>query len=492
MSLRQYFYDKVWKLDEQVKSKVVLPDPSTTGVITSSTNRAESLVEGLSAQQLRKIALKEPLIMKAIKKKSMDTFRNWFEIKPLDSDGKLSQRAKDLINDFDKRTNIKSKFNVAGIASYIYGTSFIERTFLESDRNKSYTKPPKNVKPLNLVLLNSENIQKMDKMKDGGSQLYYVYKEQGKDDVYIHPDRLLVVAIDRLPYSNFGNSVINSASNILKSKMNSDLTSGEILNWFGRGIITMMIRDMNDEQKKKALEYFKSHPDFYVFDQDYQMDVKNPTRIDPRPFYDYFYVNIAAALVIPQHILTGVEMGNVTGSEVAVSDYYHDVENIQQMIFTPLLEKVYKNLFESNGIKWKYYIDWNPIFVDELSEAKILQTRTYSAKEAKIAGIIDVPEARKILNDGVVSLDVFKELKIKKDVVPPTSDPNIQPQPAMKQPTIRQSVDPLNVVQREMIIKARELGEKELVEQEKRLEEAKERFKNENKKQSRSRTKKLA
>jgi len=53
-----------------------------------------------------------------------------------------------------------------------------------------------------------------------------------------------------------------------------------------------------------------------------RFDVKNPTHIDPSPFYDYFYTNIAAVIDMPKHMLIGGEMGNVTGSEVGTSAYY--------------------------------------------------------------------------------------------------------------------------------------------------------------------------
>jgi hypothetical protein len=80
--------------------------------------------------------------------------------------------------------------------------------------------------------------------------------------------------------------------------------------------------------------------------------------------------------------------------------------------------------------------------------------------------ILDQSEARAILRDGYVDLDIHK--KIQPVVNPkPISDPNIEPQP-VKKPE-KQEFKQLTPMQRKMIEREHELGERELQEQEYRI-----------------------
>lgn len=429
-------------------------------------------VEGLSLEMCRRVALKEPLVLKAIHKKNKDTFRNWFTIKNIDG-SKVAPRVENIIRKFEKDSNIKNVFYKGGVCANIYGTGFVEPIYSEK---KSIDKPPSNkARPVGLKVINSECINQKEVKDNSDGIIYWIYKNpKTGDQKYIHPERIIDIAIDSLPFSPFGISKIDVLANIMQSKMNADIAAGETLAWFSTGVLDMTIQDMNDDQEKKMLQLFKEHPHYYVHDQDYALDVKNPTRIDPKPFYDYFYTNIAAALEMPTHILVG-ESKNITGVEVGISDYYHDIENIQKVIFEPIIEKLYGQLLKSYGYKWNYVIEWNPIFVDEQTEGKILQVRSYSAQTCKNSGIISIPEARKILNDGVVDLDVDKVPKQETPQMPQfpgkPSNPNIEPQPAVKKPTVKNIfISPLPDVSKRMIEECarreRELGEKILKEQE--------------------------
>ena len=460
-SIKQVLYNAIWKMDEQ---------PKKNSYVASGNFGGTPNLDGLDLKTLRQIALMEPLVLKAIRKKTRDTFRQWLIIKSLDENKEVPKKILNLIADFDRRTLFKEKLHDSALSSYIYGTGFIERTFVN---NNNISSPlDKREEPLNFNVIDSENISKKDtnpKTKD--STLYWIYKKRGGEDKYLHPDRIIDVSINKLPFSPFGISVINTLNKILTSKLNIDEASGQILTWFGHGILSMKINGMNVEQQKKMEENFAKHPDYYVYDEDYELDVKNPTRIDPKPFYDYLYVNIAAALEMPTHILTGQELGDVTGSEVGVMDYYHDIENIQKLTFTPIVEKIYRNLLESHGYKWNYSIIWNPLYADELSEAKTLQIRSYSATESKNSGIISIEEARKMLNDGMIKLNPSEIPKQEEKEEPIIDKPNIAPQPVVKER--KMTITPLTEIQREMIQKEKLRGEIEIIEQEKRIKAAK-------------------
>ena len=434
----------------------------------------------LSVQQLRRVAISEPLLYKAIVKKNLDTFRNWFEIKPLNDNDQLPSRIADIIYDFDERTNIRHILPQSGICANIYGTGFIERTF-EGERDpKLDSRPNMSHKPLGLILHNPENITTVkQKPRSKDKTWYWVYKDAKNPsvEILIHPDRLQPTIIDSLPFSRFGISKVNICKNILNSKMDADVSSGETLNWFGSGMYDLTINDMQEDQYNAAEKNLKTHPDYLIHDQDYSLDVKNPTRIDPAPFYDYFYTNIAATMVMPTHMLTGVQMGNVTGSETGFSDYIHDIENIQNVIFTPLIVKIYKQLLKSHGYTWKYKIKWNPSFIDELSEARILQTRSFSAVQNVNANIISKEEARIILNEGAISLDPDDVPEDKSPGIPkPVGiEPNPEPQPVVKpkQDKAKMGIVDITPEQEKLLIEKMRLdGLREMEEQERRLLEA--------------------
>lgn len=424
----------------------------------------------LPLKQMREIILTEPMLYKAIQKKNLDIVRNWFIIKPVDDDEEIDKKVLDVIYTFDKRVQFPYKLFLSGVCANIYGTGFLERTFIEPSNISIDSDINENREPLNLLVKNSEHITSKEPKTKGEKKIYWVYQE-GTEKTFIHPNRLIDYATDRLPFSSFGISKVNIVRNSLRSKMEGDVASGDTLAWASHGIVDTTIQDMQDDQEKSMAKLYEKRPSAYAHDQTYEVKVHNPTAIDPKPFYDYFYTNIAAVMVMPTHMLTGAELGNVTGSEVGFGAYIHDVENIQKVILTPIIEKIYKQLLKSKGMIWKYKIVWNPIFIDELTEAKITQVRSYSAVNNYNAGIIDIVEARRMLNDGVVNLDVKKVPEPKELPEIPVDQPNTEPQPTDKKPTVKQKkVYPLEEEQKRMINEAakreRILGEKILKEQE--------------------------
>lgn len=429
-------------------------------------------VDKVNLTMLRKIAMREPLVRKAILKKNKDTVKNWFSIKTASGDA-IPIVDEKIISNFDERTAIPSKMYTAGVCANIYGTGFLEKLY-EEEINKSVdvSKPvKKNNKLFGLKPINSEFVKERREEK---GDLFYIYRNpKDADDLLIHPSRVVDVAIDRLPYSYFGISIIDVLLNVLKSKMTADKTAGDFVDWASRGIVDIKVTGMQDEQEKSAKKTVEQHPYYFIHDEDFDVKIENPQRIDPSPFYEYFYTNIAAAVDMPKHVLIGGDIGNITGSEVGLAAYYSDIENIQKVILTPVIEDIYKELLEGYGRRWKYKIHWNPIFVDEMSEARILQTRTYAATQNVLAGIIDIPESRKILNEGVVDFDVNKiPVLPKNDAV--VSDPNIEPQPTVDDPksSLDNMIKPLTAAQIELIRRNRLLGELELIKQEERLKEA--------------------
>jgi hypothetical protein len=451
------------------KSKV-----DTKRKLSYANHNIEENLPNVNLKMLRKIVTREPLLYKAIWKKNKDTFKNWFNIYNPKLDEPLEDKYYDIIKTFDVKTNILSKFTIAGVSANIYGTGFIEKVY-ENDPNSVDEKPADSAKLVDLHVLNSENMVNIgivDEKKDDVE--YYHYNVHGTKK-YIHPDRIEKIIIDELPFSAFGISKVSLLFNILKSKMNFDVSSGEYLNWGGLGLFDLKIEGMTDEQEDAAKKILKKHPDFIVHDEDYELKVENPKSLDPKEYADYFYVNIASALEMPKQMLIGGDIGNITGSEVGLSSYYSDIENIQKIISKSLTNIYEELIYRMFGKKIELVLDWNEIFVDELSEAKILQTRSYSAVQCVNAmnPIISIEEARKMLRDGHIELDPSDVPEVE-PAESKTPDPNVAPQPTVKDPEQSNNAEfkELSPYQKRMIEIERAIGEKELVEQEKRCNES--------------------
>jgi len=431
-------------------------------------------IESLTPNQLRSIYFLEPLVFKAINKKNRDTFQSGFVIKRRDG-GVPFKGDLEVITDFMASVRLLSKLELGGKSKDIYGDGFVEKIYMEPANRSPDMPPSKGARPIGLKVLDAECIQEMKPKKEGvrSSELFYVYRKTGADDVYIHPDRVIHIR-DGLPNSVFGYSKISILRNILKSKMNVDLAVGEILDWSSHGILDMTITNATVEQEKHMIKLFKEGNHFYVHDEAYELDVKNPTMGEPKSYFEFMYVNVAAVFMMPTHILTGIQPGHVIGSEIGVADYHKDLANDQSMIYTPLIEDLLQELLESMGKKWSYEVVWSPTFVDELSEGKIMEKRALAAKEGYINRILGQKEARKVMKDGVIDInpEVIPD-DIKKDepsMGGGPSLPNISPT-GTKNEQKAFVIRPLTERQRQMIAdmaeKERQLGEEILKEQEK-------------------------
>lgn len=440
-------------------------------ILTPTEYGAELKLPGYSElypARRREIAQESPLLMKGINKKALDTFRAWFTIEPIDKETAPISIDIKAIENFNKKCNFKQKCVEARIASFIYGNGFILLTFLE-DKGTPLSAPPTG-EPIDANLMNSEYI--IDTTPEG----HYKYQKSGVLPKTIHKDRIIHFKGNVLPGFNLGFSTIDLLRWTMFSKKNVDIAAGHILAWFSHGIQDFTIQNMTPEEQKETNKIAEQHPGVYTHDQDTDLKIENPTAIDPKPFYDYVVLNIAAALNMPTHVLTGVQIGRVTGSEIGFADYYRDVKDDQEIYMTPAIESVYQRIIEARGRKWKYELSWNPIYIDEMSEANLLKLRTEAAELAYNGsksgqGFINQEESRMILNKGQIQVD--PSVKVKPHPLPtPKPTPGI-PTPPGKPP----SPPSLKVVKKKMgnqemidrLKKRKELIKKELDELEDKL-----------------------
>jgi hypothetical protein len=383
-------------------------------LLTPSDYPIQKNYEQLSPQKCREYALISSLFIKGTVKKNSDTFRAWFELKRYD-EIKTTQDELNIIKTFERASQIKKKFKIAGISADVWGDGYLLIKLYEPDNEdlgngKLRLSIPENAEPLDLILLNPENITEFYyPNKKDKSVLYYHYVNSDKnEDFPIHPDRILHVKTLELPNSPFGISKAQILRNVLISSADIDVATGEILKWFSHGIQILTKQGMQKAEKEKALKMLTSHPNYFAFNEKYTFDIKNPTAINPTPFYDHITEAISAVLCMPKQVLLGVQIGKTTGAEIGFADYYRDIKDNQDLVYTPLVERLYDLLGKSKGKDFsKFEPIWNTTYIDELAEADVLGKRVAAAVNARSSQkpIISIQEARKIISEGQIELD---------------------------------------------------------------------------------------
>lgn len=417
----------------RAKSKVV-----KSKKIEPSDTAEENIQQGyknLSPTRRREIAEESPLLMKGIKKKCADTFRAWFILETMEGRGKPIKADLDLLTDFELRSNYKGKLTEAKRASHIYGNGFLLIDFTNDEDVEVHDSPRETSEPWNVKVLNSEYITELkyyNETYEKAGILHYHYLDKDMNEMYIHPDRIQWIPANLIPGHNLGVSTIDLLRWTLFSKKNVDIAAGHILAWHAHGLLDLEIQGLDTtEERKKYEEIAAQHPGAWIHDENLKLDVKAAQSIDPQPFYDYIVLNIAAALNMPTHVLTGIQMGRVTGAEIGFADYYRDVTDDQELEMTPLIRNLYSRILSAHGKKWKYDIIWNPIYIDEMAEAKLLDIKITAAAKAKSGGLTDLEESRMMINKGQIELDPSKE--IEQPITPTPGIPN-KPSPGPKNP----------------------------------------------------------
>jgi len=412
---------------------------------------------------LGSIVTKEPMIRKGIWKENKDIFGEGWEIRCINPEQEPDDNDLDIIKNFDRKANTKYKMEQAGISANIYGDGFIEYIFEEPEDVKLSDDIPMS-SPVDLNILKAEYIascEKDERKKDNTE--YYVFKKNKKQ--YIHPNRVYHLVKKRLPGHLFGISDVETCSRILQSMMNADVYFGEFIEWAGKGVFDVTLDGVNETQLNEAAKKLKRN-NLQIHDETAHWQVLNPAIMSPKEFYDYFFIKVAATLDMPQHILTGVQPGQLTGSEIGLADYYKNIINLQELVFAPALTKIYSLVLKGQGRSFENYkIEWNPIYIDEQSEAQILQARTNSAVMALDRFIITNEEARTIMKEGIQNLEgniVLNNDEQNKDVDIPSEETITE----TKSNTIISDVLSLKA------LREKRLGELELELQEKRLKDA--------------------
>jgi len=390
--------------------------PSKEKELKSGSGWAEGMVKEsddfqLTPDKRRELAYQSPIFMKGVRKKTFDSVRAWFE---LDTNNNTTPVKADenALRAFEKRSHYKKKFAQAVKDANIYGDGFLLIEFDKSDEGRSLeAPPPEGAEPIDVVVLSPEKITSVKYTTKANQQkdLYHFVYSTGMKDELIHPDRIQHIVLNEDSNSKLGISNIDILRNTIKSKKNVDIAVGRILSWFSHGLLDITAKDIDDDEIKELKRVAKSHPSSWVHDvDDFEIDVIQPQAIDPEHFMNFLVLNIASVLIMPVHVLTGIQVGKVTGAEIGFADYYRDIKDTQELIYTPLIEDLYRRIIEARGRTWKYNLNWNTVYVDELGEANIMEKRMAFVAQGVQAGLIDVEEGRRMLNEGMIELDVSK------------------------------------------------------------------------------------
>ncbi|RLI66537.1 MAG: hypothetical protein DRO67_00975 [Candidatus Asgardarchaeum californiense] len=419
--------DTVYNFFEKyIKRTPTKEDALKAGSKYSDEQTKESDDIQLTPYKRGELARMSPVFMKGVSKKALDSIRAWFDLETTSGTAPIKMDL-DAFKAFEKRSNYKSKLNQAIKDAHIYGDGFLLIQFDQLDKgNKFVTQPPKNSEPRSVIILSPEYITDIKYISESNkkSDLYHYVYDDGSSSYLIHPDRIQHIKIDEVSSSKFGLSKIDLLRNTIKSKKNVDIAVGRILSWFSHGMLDIKQYDLNADDAKKIKQVAASHPSVWMHDpEDFEIDVIQPQAIDPKEFMSFLILNIASALIMPMHILTGIQVGKVTGAEIGTADYYRDIRDMQELIYTPLIEDLYKRIIEARGRDWKYSLAWKTVYVDELGEAIIMEKRAAFVTSLFSSGLVDLEEARSMLNEGLYQLDTKKEIEKKDGQTEKTNEP---------------------------------------------------------------------
>lgn len=368
----------------------------------------------LTPDKRRELAYQSPIFMKGVRKKTHDSIRAWFKIQTKNKSTPI-QMDEDALVAFEKRCNYKKKFGQAVKDAHIYGDGFLLIQFDKKDEGMPLeSQPSPDSEPIGVIVLNPEKITsvKYATEENKSKDLYHFVYSGAMGDKLIHPDRIQHIVLNDDSTSKLGVSHVDILRNTIKSKKNVDIAVGRILSWFSHGLLDIKANDIDDDEIKELKEVARTHPSSWVHDEDdFEIDVIQPNAIQPKDFMDFLVLNIASVLVMPVHVLTGIQIGRVTGAEIGFADYYRDIRDIQELVYTPLIEDLYRRIIEARGRTWKYDLAWQTVYVDELGEANIMEKRMAFVSQGIQAGVIDQEEGRKMLNEGMIELDIHKEIQ---------------------------------------------------------------------------------
>jgi len=366
---------------------------TTSGFTTSAKRKV------LKLEDKEKLYNLEPLMAAAVNKTASKLFSNWLilddpaEGKSLDDN--LSEELANFYNDIE----LPSKMEQLAKDAMVFGSGYMELIAEKGLQDPS--------KPLNIgngikdvvTIEPTTMMSKIEKLDKEGKSFFYLEKTGSNKIIKHHSSRIIHVTWDKLGTQRFGAGVYDKAYRSMVAKLNMDWALGEIIYRYGKPFMVIKTTGATKKELQKAYKVLRNltpHSGFAGTER-HEFDILNPEAVNPDPFAKYYYINCASALEMPFMVFMGAQKGQLTGSEVDLSDWYNLLESKQYIKFSPVINTI-NNAYLKGA--WKGKVVWQPIYVDDKKEADI---KKIYAETAKIlfndAGLITEIEGRQWLRN---------------------------------------------------------------------------------------------
>lgn len=328
----------------------------------------------VSYEDIEKVWRRDPLVKKGITKKADDIIGDWSIDDPRDGYD-VPDDIENTIALFNTDADLKNKLRISAINWMLYGDFYLEL-------DDGGTDPKAELAMGKLKDVHVIHPRAMKIVTDKYNTIKGYLFRYGGEEITFHPSRIIHRAHDPCGDSHYGLSVVENAYNIIISKMNADVATGEHIYRTAHPLPELKHEGhVSEKDKEAALETLAalSPKTGIVSTNGWTFTMHNPTAINLRSYFDNYYVNLAAALGMPTMILLGVQKGAVTGSEVDLADYYNNITRIRDNIFSGVLREIYQAL--TGKVPFPYDIYWQPLMVDERSETEIFLKQVEAAEK---------------------------------------------------------------------------------------------------------------
>jgi len=385
---------------------VLIQNASNAAADTASTSmfqqESRALRQFLTNQMKETIYFFEPLTYSGINKTANRMFYQWLKHDTATPGESMDEALREDLEDFHKRIQLRQKLVSVCIDSMVYGNGFLELIPANSipDRGLPLL-PAAGLK--DVVIADPLYIQPRIEWINQNTGEFYYLEQTSAGTKKIHNSRIIHIPWATLGTMRFGRGAIEIAIRSVFAKLNMDWALGEVIYRHGKPFIVLTTKDAGSKELEKAYKVLQNiNPRTHFAGTDrHKFEMLNPSVVDPEPFAHYYYFNLAAAMEMPHMELLGAQSGQLTGSEVDKTGWYANLRAKQENKFTDVIHRI-NNQYLKGG--WRDEVFWNPIFIDEKSEAEIGKIQADTVKVLYYdAGLLTDIEARQLCRDMGVS-----------------------------------------------------------------------------------------
>lgn len=374
--------------------------------------------ERLSFAAIELAYQKDPMVYGGINKKSLDMTKRWhrFESSDINEDDPDPAIVAKLER-FARRVGLRSVTTKAVADAVLYGDAYVEKVALGDTATAEQPLVVGRIVELPHIVPSTISVVRekaTDAEIEHGSLKHYRQQSGGKQ-IVIHPSR-----VEHLRFHSLGDDVrglgaVEAAIRTIVAKEKGDEAMGDQMAWYAKGFHTLTIDDATTEELDEAWRIIKKAKrqgsNEFVGSDRHHYSVQSGAVYNPDPFNTAFYYNLASALGMPKDVLIGASAGAITGSETNLRDYYEALDALLQTHLTPFLERLYAHELGVAVEELPVRIVWNPLYVNEETEAKTRFTEAQAASIAWRDGAITKNEYRQRLGlDPVPDGDEFNEM----------------------------------------------------------------------------------